>query len=134
METQFNQFPRSLMWITGIATILICTAGIVPITGWFHSSPEGSDDISAQGSVPDTTVAAFAPSGAGEARVKARCDECGVIESMRRIAPVGQLPAMYEITIRMGDGSTDVLSDARPANWRPGERIKLIRGGISSGI
>ena len=31
------------------------------------------------------------------------------------------------------DGSTHVLSDASPANWRPGERMILIGGANQSG-
>ena len=65
--------------------------------------------------------------------MKARCDECGVIESTREVAAVGKSPAIYEITVRLGDGLTHVLSDASQANWRPGERIKLIGGENQSG-
>ena len=56
-----------------------------------------------------------------------------MIESTRRIAPVGSAPAVFEITVRLGDGTTRVLSDASPASWRPGERTILIEGWTKPG-
>ena len=133
MNTQTTNSMHVPLLIAGIAAILFSTVAmaIVPIIGWFQSSFEGFDGSSAQEQLPETLAAplSVAPSGTGKARVKARCDECGVIESMRRVAAVGHAPAIYEITVRLGDGSTHVLSDASPANWRPGERFNLIGGG-----
>jgi hypothetical protein len=131
MNTQALKSMHMPLSVAGIAAILFSTVAmaIVPIMEWFHGSLEGSDGIVTQGQLPETIAVPPAPSGAGKARVKARCDECGVIHSMRRVAPVGNSPAIYEITVRLGDGSTHVLSDASPANWRPGERINLIGGG-----
>lgn len=73
------------------------------------------------------------------------CAECGRIASTRRIeapdAPAevnaagtagvieAKLARAYEITIRLKDGSMRVVTDAHPANWRPGERVILIGGG-----
>ena len=55
-----------------------------------------------------------------------------VIQSARRVAAHGNAPAAYEITVRMGDGSTHVLNDASPASWRPGEHTIVIPGGTQS--
>lgn len=122
--------------IACVAAILFSTVAMtmVPLMGWRHSSSESLDQMSAQEQMPETPAAMLTRSGAGRARVKARCEECGVIESMRRVAPEGISPSIYEITVRLGDGSTDVFSDATPANWRPGERIILIGGRSQSGI
>ena len=128
-----TQIPKSIhvpLLIAGIAAILFSAAAmaIVPGMGWFHTPLEGVDSIVAQEQLAETPAAPLAPLGAGKARAKARCEACGVIESMRRVAPGGISPAIYEITIRLGDGSTRVISDASPATWRPGERMTLIDG------
>ena len=34
----------------------------------------------------------------------------------------------YEITVRLADGSSRVIIDAKPASWRPGERVIVIDG------
>jgi len=34
----------------------------------------------------------------------------------------------YEITVRLADGSSRVINDAKPARWRPGERVIVIEG------
>ena len=44
MDTQVNKFPRSLMWIVGIAIILFCAAGIAAIMGWISTSMGHSID------------------------------------------------------------------------------------------
>lgn len=132
MNTQSPKSMRVTLLIAGIAAILFTTVAmaIMPIRGWLHSSFEYFDGIFAQAQfseIPEAPLSA-ATSGTGPARVKARCTECGVIDSIRQIQPVGNSLASYEITVRFGNGSTRVLSDARPANWRPGERIQLIGG------
>ena len=137
MNMQIPQPMHVPLLIAGIAAILFSAVAmaIVPIIRSFHSSFEGGDGIFAQEQLTETSAAALSivPSGTGKARVKARCEECGVVESMRRVAAVGNSPAIYEITVRMRDGSTRVSSDASPANWHPGERIILIGGGNQFG-
>lgn len=61
--------------------------------------------------------------------LKARCGECGIVESSRRIESRGQIPVAYEITVRLSDHSTRIFRQLDPAAWRPGERIILIGGG-----
>ena len=122
--------------IAGISAILFSTVAmaIVPIMGWLQGSLEGFNGSSTQAQMRAASAAILpvAPSPAGKVRVRARCDECGVIESTRRVDTVGNSPAIYEITVRLGNGSKRVLSDASPANWRPGERTILIDGGTPS--
>ena len=118
--------------MTGIAAILLGALAmtIVPIAAWPHGSSDFLDGISAPAQASETSAATLtvAQSGDGQARVKSKCDECGVIQSMRRVAAVGNSPATYEITVRLRDGTTRVNSDASPANWCPGERMILIGG------
>ena len=129
------QAPKSMrlpLLVAGIAAVLFSTLAmtIVPSERWFHSSLEGVDGFFAQEQLPETRKVLFsaAPSNIGETRVKARCDKCAVIESMRWLTPVGNSPAIYEITVRLRDGSTRVLSDPSPANWGIGEHMILIGG------
>lgn len=67
-------------------------------------------------------------------RVRARCAECGVIESTREIETrseatgAGAPGRIYEAVVRLQDGSTHVINDVSPGRWRPGERVKLIAG------
>lgn len=129
------QIPKSMQLpalITGIAAILFSTVAMtkVPIAGRSPTSFAGSDEISAQAQLRETLAVqpAVSPSGAHKARMKPKCNECGVIESMRRVTLEGNSPAIYEIKVRMRDGSTRVNRDANPANWRPGEHIILLGG------
>jgi hypothetical protein len=78
------------------------------------------------------------------------CRECGVVTSIRhrvddlggggdsgdaKLAariPVGASNAAsgknYEMTVRFRDGSTTVLNEATPRNWRPGMRVIVVAG------
>jgi len=38
----------------------------------------------------------------------------------------------YEITVRLEDGSTRVISEANPPTWRAGDRVKIVNGVIQS--
>ena len=46
-------------------------------------------------------------------------------------APAGS--AGGEITIRLMDGSSRVIADPNPAQWRPGERVMVIDGAVGPG-
>ena len=105
----------------GIAAALFSTVALTaaPVAEWFRSSFQSSETADAL---------AEDAARAGQARSRAKCAECGVIESMRKLAPVGNSPAHYEIIVRMRDGSARVNSQASPATWRTGERIMLLGG------
>jgi len=129
--------------ITVIAFVLFSTAGIARIVGW---GPNSTDD---SGGIPALDPAAPLLA-TGEARVRARCPECGMIVSMREIevrdddtgrprtaggAVAGSRietrvdsTRSHEITVRLADGSIRVFNDANPARWRSGERVILIDG------
>ncbi len=157
---QGNKSPCLPLLITGIAVILFSTAGIARMMGWGPNSTDGSGGILALDNFPAAsarpvavTVQTAAGQVEGEARVKGKCAECGVIVSMREIdardkgagldasggAVAGnqdELPVAsirrYEITVRLADGSSRVINDANPASWRPGERLIVIDGAIPS--
>jgi hypothetical protein len=127
--------------ITGIAIVLFSTAGIARIMGWGANSTDASGD----GLAPDQMPAVETMS---EARVFARCAECGVIVSMRKIERHKEDPGPgadgdrdesrlkasrnYEFTVRMADGSSRVIEAANAAAWRRGERLIVIAGAIPS--
>ena len=132
--------------ITGIAIVLFSTAGIARIMGWGANSTDASGD----GLAPDQMPAVETRS---EARVFARCAECGVIVSMRKIERHKEDPGPgaagsgaagnrdesrltaatnYEFTVRMADGSSRVIEAANAAAWRRGERLIVIAGAIPS--
>lgn len=69
------------------------------------------------------------PAKAARAR-RTRCATCGVIQAIRRIEPVGDLPAAFEFTVRLHDGSMRISSSATRDKWRSGDRIMFI-GGIA---
>lgn len=123
--------------IAGFAVALLgpVAAAIEPVIGWLHSPFEGLEEVFALEQLPEALAAPLriAPAVPGQTRRKARCEECGVIDSIRRVAAVDNLPEFYEITIRLGDGSMHVVADASLPNWRPGARIKFIDGGNGPG-
>jgi hypothetical protein len=64
-----------------------------------------------------------------KARKHSRCEQCGVIQAIRRVDAAEGRPPTYEITIRLHDGSMRTHNNATPGNWRAGDRIMLIKGG-----
>jgi hypothetical protein len=121
--------------IAGIAAISFSAVGMtnVPLA-WFHKSVAGLDRISSQDdpSTAPAEVPSLASPGNGKTRVKISCAECGVVDSVRRVVLTGNAPAVYEITIRMRDESTRIVTLSN-GNWRPRDRITLIGGANTSG-
>lgn len=112
--------------IAGLAAFLFSGVAMsgVAILQWFQGPSEPVSGILAAGQNPPTGVL----SDLAQGLVKPRCEECGVVDSNRWLAATGDAPGIYEITVRMRDGSMRVLNDPRPASLRPGERIILIGG------
>ncbi len=94
----------------------------------------------ATASAPDTWLrgtqesqvesALLPPAAAGSVapRARARCTTCGVVKAIRRIEHGGGMPASFEFTVRLRDGSTRTSTTDSAANWRSGDRIMLIGG------
>lgn len=80
------------------------------------------------------TVVQPATEGSVASRARTRCTTCGVVEAIRRIEPGGGMPASFEFTVRLRDGSTRTSTSASAANWRSGDRIMLIGGASASKI
>lgn len=142
MNTPVNKFPHLPLLVGGIAAILVSGIAIasLAISGQgFQSAPVPAEALDA----------VAAPAIDAPARRARGCAECGVIESMREInAPqektgidaFGGIAAgsrgasratplrIYEITIRLRDGTMRVIQDAKPATWRHGEPVTIIAG------
>jgi len=142
MNSATNKPPHLLLWLGGVAAILVSAIAI----GSMAISAPGAGAVLARSQSPDAITAAAETAPVARAY---RCAECGVIESTRKVeafdertggdAPfrnaasnLGEREAqpgrIYEITIRLQDGSKRIVKDAHPANWRQGERVTLIAG------
>ena len=128
MNIPFNKSTPLPLLIAGVVAILFSTAAATsaPLLDWLHKSSATASDNDAQ-------LAVSGLPDAGELRPAAKCAECGVVESTRRVAQGGNLPALHEITVRLRDGSIRVSSQVNPAHWRIGERIILIEGAARRG-
>jgi outer membrane lipoprotein SlyB len=97
METQSNKSPHTLFWIAGIAVTVFSAVGIAAIMGWIPSSTGSPADntVVATPTTPARPAAARTHSTparqvAANTPAKARCAECGVIESVREIETKGE--------------------------------------------
>jgi hypothetical protein len=145
------------MWITTTAVMFSSAAGFVGLMVWMAflmgasrvtlpASPAGSAS-------PVTAIDAATLPAKRVARRKAKCPECGFVESIREveahgeaIPPVAARRPMAEnrnptpvrsagrtITVRLEDGSSRVIVDTNPGTWRRGERVIVIDGVVGQG-
>jgi outer membrane lipoprotein SlyB len=94
MNTAFmKKSPHPLIWVTGIAIILFCIAGLAALMGWIPTSIGGPSDQVKITKVPEKNVAAKphkAPvNTANSTYTQPICQECGVIESTRELDTSG---------------------------------------------
>ena len=125
------QLPRSVhvpLAVAGAGVIAIIFLTLVhgPVVSW---STDAYQKLERTVFRPDTIEE---PAITSASRDTSRCAHCGIVESTNRIAPVGNKPAVYEITVRLADRSKRVFSETAAPRWRPGERIVLIEGEASS--
>jgi hypothetical protein len=132
-------YPYLLPVNAGIALVLVGLVAIARVVGW---TPDSRGD---SGGVLAHDRAGFRV--ASLERVGPRCPECSMIVSVRKIegfqgaaGPVlaryrdagerdtaEREPATsYEIVVRMADGSSRAIRQARPASWQPGESVIVI--------
>ncbi len=97
METKANRSPPTLFWIAGIAVTVFSAVGIAAIMGWLPtstSSPGNNAVLAKQSTAPAKPAAARAQTApaqvASNTTAKAKCAECGVIESVREIESKGE--------------------------------------------
>ena len=149
------------VWIAGISICLLAASGTVAIVRSSSASyasipderaparlgaaPRGAEETLAKDLQADL---ASAP-GTINRRSRARCPECGVIESMRRVKPSADIKVAgrvsgsaiaadamatngYEMTVRFRDGSTTVFNETNPRAWRLGSRVMVIGRSVAS--
>ncbi len=115
----FSLPPVTLPCFVVAVVFSIMAMANVPSASW------GQDEA-----LPEPTPAVAAPilEAGKAAKARAVCASCGVVETIRRFEPVGDLPAGYEFTVRMRDGSARVSSIASSNKWQIGDTIMLIGG------
>ncbi|MBE0620169.1 MAG: hypothetical protein IH605_06225 [Burkholderiales bacterium] len=142
MNMQTNKHLQLSLLGGGIAAVLVSGIAIASVA----FSAQGFSGVVAPAEAPE---AAVAPAIAAPVTRTRRCAECGVIESVQEIKATDEIgavkspdritvrsrgeieaksPRIYEITIRMQDGSMRVIADAKPARWRHGEPVTIIAG------
>jgi outer membrane lipoprotein SlyB len=154
------------MWIAGVSICVLAASGIVAIVraipASYASIPDerGSSKQGAAGGFEDAQADGqqARPAEARETinrRNRARCRDCGVVESIRQIersGDVGRADTVavkiaggaaggasgsaiaaraiterdYEITVRFRDGSTTVINEASARTWQLGNRVIVI--------
>jgi hypothetical protein len=150
MRTYFGRPGRRLVWIGGIAIGLLAATGIVASVSSFPGTDAvTADEIAAYGDRSTSAGPEEAQVGRERARVavapaaatsrgRSRCPECGVVLSMRTIestgedAPEAVTKTVYEVTVRLRDGTTTVFTAAVPRDWRPGSRVIVMAGAEAS--
>jgi hypothetical protein len=83
------------------------------------------------GAMPGDAFIAAPPAGEDEATPthgRVRCRNCGVVATIHSLEPTGDLPVVYEFTLRMRDGSLRTREGTGLASWRVGDRIALLGG------
>jgi outer membrane lipoprotein SlyB len=88
MQTQvINKSPHPLIWVTGIAVILFCVAGLAAFMGWIPTSIGSPADNAKLATAPAQSAKPHTVPihNANNTYAKATCAECGVIESTREI-------------------------------------------------
>lgn len=158
MRAHVSQVAQLPLLIVGIAAVLLVTSGIAAVMAWTPADADGaggaiaSDAVAANpgGSADDEReVPAARPEN--DARLRAKCAECGMVESIREIersaegvdagavtaggrtVQPGDPTGIREVTVRMKNGSSRVFTDATSAHWRPGQRMIVIVGASQSG-
>ena len=114
-----------------IAAVVFCTAGLANVpSSWLQVAAESAQTVpGADGAASAAQAATAAPIAAPQAAVHTRqCASCGVVERIRRLEPVGNLPAAFEFTVRLRDGTSRVSSSSGQGSWRTGDRIMLMGG------
>jgi hypothetical protein len=118
-----TSWSPTLVWIAGIAVCLLVALATLPRAAWADEAAPVTD-------TPPAALALVNAAPAPAARIRARCEFCGVVETIRLLEPVGNLPATYEFTVRLRDGSSRVSTVAgdTATAWTVGDAIMLIGG------
>lgn len=109
-------------WMGALAALMLANGAVAMAAAW----PASWLQPAAHKAAPSAAVVPILTPSAG-AR-KSGCASCGVIETIRRIEATGDLPAAFEFTVRLRDGSLRISSSATQDKWRSGDRIMFLGG------
>ncbi len=148
MTRQINALPNPRLLIVAVAVVLSGIFGVTAVKAWAPGSADVKEGSAA--SVPENSPPQ--PEANSEANgPPGKCMECGIIESKREVWTDGDRAAemtdvvelarpahgkardhdhmvrSFVVTVRMKDGARRQFVDATSANWRPGERVIVIR-------
>jgi hypothetical protein len=149
---QTDEFPVQWLVTSSLAGLLLASMAIA-VAMTFTSSADAAADLGFSEEPPPllNSPAKAAP----QARGRAKCAECGVIGATRQIGQPGEprrdavdqvaaggpkqgggkeltaASKIYEVTVRMQDGSSRTFMEANPAHWREGERVIFFEGPIA---
>lgn len=113
-----------------VATVLVFSVGIANLPA-VSPSGDAADAVppgATRGAVAATPPSTDGPMSASEVRARTRCAGCGVVESIRPLEATANLPAAFEFTVRLRDGSARVSRTIGRGQWRAGDRIILMGG------
>ncbi|MGB5081937.1 MAG: hypothetical protein WBO23_14470 [Burkholderiales bacterium] len=144
MKTAIDKLPCLLRALLAAGVMLLSSGAFAALIAWIPVSTGASPDTLPASPVarekPGTLLDAGTTPLKEYARGKVKCAECGLIESIRKIEEAGESPSAaaarsggHEITVRLQDGSSRVMTDANPGRWRLGERVMIIDGLADSG-
>jgi hypothetical protein len=141
MDTSVNRPASSKSLALGGVLLVGCLAGIGAVTQPGSLAPNQSTTITA-------------------ASAGSRCGYCGVVEKVREISNAGPRYAVstvaggrdqvivmllsalggtraatvrariYEVSVRMDDGSIRAVRDAGMPQWKTGDRVKVVKGRV----
>jgi len=144
-RSEQHAFPHkpAASYALGIVTAIATAAGFAMVAAWFALL------------VLDDRRTAPREPGA-----QSRCNICGVVDRVGEVAPApsqafegssaegtvkliaalggapaaGRRPArIYETSVLQDDGSVRVLRDAGVPQWKPGDRVRVMRGRVEPG-
>lgn len=127
----FDQVRRTLMsaGISFLAAVLCSALAVVSMPASWLRAPIETLAPTAEAQPPaETAMLALVAGPDASARTRTSCGTCGMVEHVRRIDNGEGVPATFEISIRMRDGSTRASTHASADSWRSGDRIMLIGG------
>lgn len=126
MKTQEVRNPLLTLQMGSITVVVLSLGAVAALMAVMPSVAAVS---------PSPTFAHAEPADEPQPRVHAACEQCAVVTAMREIKPLeheinssAESTRRYQVTVRMRNGSTRVIEQARPANWRMNERLILIGG------
>lgn len=136
-----------LMLIAAIAVIVFSVVGIATVMGWMPRGLSGASPAEKAAVAPPAKAGGSLPvprTGAGPA-----CRDCGVIKSVHAVEAtsegggIGAIGAgheiektvkksvIYEIRVRMNDGSTRTLHEATPPAFAIGDKVRITDRGVA---